>query len=54
VTSNSTEGRRLARFHDRAQVVIFDNWDDAEFIRYFFALRVFSEFKGYSLGDDEE
>jgi len=52
-TSDKKEGKRLAKVHDRKQVIIFDRWDDVEFIRYFFALRVFSEFKGYALGDEE-
>lgn len=53
-TSDKAFGKKMGKFIDKKQVIIFDRWDDAEFIRYFFALRVFSEFMGYTFGGDED
>jgi len=53
-TSTTDFGKRMVRYHDKRQVVVFNEWDDAEFIRYFFVLRVFSEFQGYTFGSGDE
>lgn len=52
-TSDKAFGRKMAKHIDRKQVIIFDRWDDAEFIRYFFVLRVFSEYQGYTFGSSD-
>lgn len=35
-------GQRLSKYHDIKQVIVFDDWNDEEFIRLFFMMRVFS------------
>ena len=49
VQSDSDVGKRLGKYHDIKEVVVFDDWDDIEFVRYFFMMRVFSAFHGFSL-----
>ena len=49
VQSDSNVGKRLGKYHDIKEVVVFDEWDDVEFVRYFFMMRVFSAFHGFSL-----
>lgn len=49
VQSDSEVGQRLATFHDIKQVVVFPYWDDEQFIRLFFLMRVFSVEQGYEL-----
>ena len=49
VQSDSTVGKRLGKYHDIKEVVVFAEWDDCEFVRYFFMMRVFSAFHGFSL-----
>ena len=49
VTSEFEAGKRLGKFHDIKQVVVFKDWDDEELIRYFFIMRVFSVEQGYEL-----
>lgn len=48
IQSDDDVGARLGRFHDIKQVVVFDSWDDAEFIKLFFIMRVFSADQGFS------
>lgn len=42
IQSDDGVGARLSKFHDVKQVVVFPEWDDMEFIRLFFMMRVFS------------
>ena len=49
VQSDSNVGKRLGKYHDIKEVVVFDEWDDVEFVRYFFMMRIFSAFHGFSL-----
>lgn len=49
IQSDDIVGKRLGRFHDIKQVLVFDEWDDEEFIRFFFLLRVFSAEQGFTL-----
>ena len=51
VESDSEVGQRLGAFHDIKQVVVFPAWDDQEFIRYFFMMRVFSVENGYEFSE---
>ena len=52
VQSESSVGKRLGKYHDIKEVVVFDEWDDFEFVRYFFMMRVFSAFLGFNLDTD--
>jgi len=52
VQSESSVGKRLGKYHDIKEVVVFDEWDDFEFIQYFFMMRVFSAFLGFNLDTD--
>lgn len=47
VISYNVVGQRLSKYHDVKQVVVLDEWDDEEFIRLFFMMRVFSSEQGY-------
>ena len=47
VESDSDFGQRMGAYHDIKQVVVFPDWDDEEFIRYFFMMRIFSVEQGY-------
>jgi len=49
VTSTHEVGKRLAKYHDIKQVVVFDDWQDEEFIKLFFAMRVFAAETGFGL-----
>jgi len=47
VISDDVVGARLSKFHDVKQVITFDSWDDLEFIRLFFMMRVFAADQGF-------
>lgn len=47
VISDDAVGQRLSKYHDIKQVVVLDEWDDEEFIRLFFMMRVFTSEQGY-------
>jgi hypothetical protein len=42
IQSEDVVGARLSKFHDIKQVVAFDAWEDEQFIRLFFLMRIFS------------
>jgi len=48
VISDDPVGKRLGHYHDIKQVVVFKEWDDQEFIRYFFSVRVFSALSDFA------
>jgi hypothetical protein len=54
VQSEHEVGRRLGKYHDTKQVVVFKSWDDHEFIRYFFLMRVLSAYEGFDFFDSDE
>lgn len=47
VTSEHESGRRLGKFHDSKQVVVFRDWDEVEFIKLLFVMRVFAADQGF-------
>jgi hypothetical protein len=48
VQSDDEVGQRLSKFHDIKQVVVFDDWNDQDFVRFFMAMRVFSAERGFA------
>jgi hypothetical protein len=49
VQSQNETGKRLGRYHDIKQVIVFDGWVDEEFIKLLFAMRVFAAETGFGL-----
>jgi hypothetical protein len=48
IESESAVGRRLSKFHDIKQVVVFDDWIDEDFIRFFFVVRIYAADLGFT------
>lgn len=48
IQSGTVVGKRLSKFHDIKQVVVFDEWSDDHFIRFFFVVRVYAADRGYA------
>jgi hypothetical protein len=54
IQSNNVVGKRLSKFHDIKQVIIFDEWRDEDFIRFFFIVRVYAADLGFTFGAQSE
>jgi hypothetical protein len=54
IASSSVVGRRLSKFHDIKQVITFADWNDEEFIRFFFVVRIYAADLGFSFGSQAE
>ena len=48
VQSDDAVGKRLSKFHDIKQVVVFDAWEDNQFILLYMSMRVFSAEIGFA------
>ncbi|MGD9597154.1 MAG: hypothetical protein AB7G76_09545 [Steroidobacteraceae bacterium] len=53
IHSDDAVGIRLSKFHDAKQVLIFDEWKDEDFIRFFFIVRVYANDQGFTFESSE-
>lgn len=49
VQSDHKAVKHLTKYHDNKQVVVFDAWDDEQFIRLFLLTRIYAADKGFKL-----
>lgn len=54
IESESAVGRRLSKFHDIKQVVVFDSWNDEDFIRFLFVVRIYAADLGFTYESQAE
>lgn len=53
IHSDDVVGIRLSKFHDAKQVLVFDEWNDEDFIRFFFVVRVYANDQGFTFDSSE-